>query len=456
MDFFSPVLSGILLLLAGVAAFLLGRRAGRSEGALTRIEERRELETRLAGAEQAAGMLRAQVAEAQEERRELRSQLAAAQARVAGLETAAEKDREALADERKQLEASRQALRQEFENLAQRIFESKHQAFDAQSREGLSSLLAPFKEQLESFRARIDQLHTDSVQGRTTLSAELGHLRELNQQITEEAANLTRALKGDKKVQGNWGEQKVELLLEQAGLRKGLEYDRERNFKDDEGRNARPDFVVNLPEGRHIIIDSKVSLVDYAAFVAAGTPEERQRHLAAHVAALRNHIRGLSDRKYPELLEMGSPDFTFLFVAIEPAYLAALEHSPALFQEAYDQRIALVTATTLLPVLRVVANLWSLQRQNQSARILAEQAGRVYDKLRVFLEKMDRLGSQLELAQRTFKDASDTLKDGRGSLVRTVDRFTELGVKVVKRLPASADAALPELADGPGTAEDGA
>ena len=436
--------AGMVLLLAAALGFWLGhrRRGHRAEldaaGAARRETEAvAQLHAQLAVARESLRLVQEAAGGRDAELARLRRDLAECQARAVALETAGAKDQEALQGERRQLEEHRRAFRQEFELLAQQIFERKHLAFDAQSREGLNALLAPFKEQLESFRTRIDQLHTDSVQGRATLSAELGHLRTLNQQITEEAASLTRALKGDKKLQGSWGEAKVELLLEQAGLRKGIEYGREQNFRDDEGRNARPDFIVNLPEGKHIIIDSKVSLVDYAACVAAEDPEERQRFLAAHVAALRNHIRTLSDRRYPELPGMDSPDFTFLFVAIEPAYLAAVEHSPALFQEAYDRRIVLVTATTLLPVLRVVANLWSLQRQNQSTQALAEQAGRVHDKLRIFLEKMDRLGRQLGQAQDTFKEAFDTLKDGRGSLVRTVDRFVELGVKVGKRLPAT-------------------
>lgn len=379
----------------------------------------------------------------------LQGELAEAQGRIIELETTAKKDQEALATERLQLEESRNIFRQEFENLASQIFEKKHLTFDAQSKEGLNNLLAPFKEQLDSFRLRVDQVHTENVQGHTSLKGELDRLRELNQQITQEASNLTRALKGDKKIQGNWGEQKIELLLEQAGLRKGIEYSREQNFKDDVGNNLRPDFVVNLPEGKHIIIDSKVSLVDYAAYVAAETTEERQQFLAAHMAALRNHIKSLSEKKYPELLDMGSPDFTFLFIAIEPAYIAAAEHSPSLFQEAYDKRIALVTGTTLFPVLRVVANLWNLQRQNQSTQVLAEQASRVYDKLRIFIGKMEKLGNQIESVQGTYKDSFDTLKDGRGSLVKTVDKFVDLGVKVSKRLPSSmTGSSVPELAYG--------
>lgn len=405
------------------------QRLGEAEGLQTNLESTRDT-----------------LAQREKEAARLQESLTEAKACIASLETAAQKDREALAVERKQLEESRQALRQEFEHLANQIFEGKQQTFEARSKEGLTSLLAPFKEQLEVFRQRVDQIHTENIQGHTSLQGELGRLRELNQQITQEASNLTRALKGDKKLQGTWGEQKVELLLEQSGLRKDFEFNRDRNFKDDEGNNLRPDFVVNLPEGKHLIIDSKVSLNDYAAYVAAESPEERQQFLAAHVLAIRNHIRSLSEKKYPELIGMASPDFTFLFVAVEPAYLAAVEHTPALVQEAYDQRIALVTATTLLPVLRVIANLWTIQRQNQSTKELAEQASKVYDKLRVFLEKMQRLGNQIDTVQKTYKDSFDTLKDGRGSLVKTVERFDTLGAKILKRLPSSiTGSVLPEL-----------
>ena len=376
----------------------------------------------------------------------IQTDLSDALAKVVGLETAAAKDHEALTNERKQLEDGRQVFRSEFENLANQIFDNKQQVFETRSKDGITTLLNPFREQLETFRLRVDQVHTENVQGHTSLKGELDRLRSLNQQITEEASNLTRALKGDKKVQGNWGEQKVELLLEQSGLRKDHEYSREQNFKDDEGNNLRPDFVVNLPENKHLIIDSKVSLNDYAAYIAAESPEERQRYLAAHVAAIRNHIRSLSEKRYPELVGMESPDFTFLFIAIEPAYVVAVEHAPALFQEAYDKRIVLVTATTLFPVLRVIANLWGIQRQNQFTKELADQASKVYDKLRIFVEKMQTLGGQIETVQKTYKNSFDTLKDGRGSLVKTVERFEQLGVKVAKRLPSAvAGDSLPEL-----------
>jgi DNA recombination protein RmuC len=374
-----------------------------------------------------------------------RDALAAARARFAELSSRREQELQHAQEKIDLLQHNKEAMKQEFQNLANQIFDGKQQSFGEQSRQNLDALLKPFKEQLESFRHRVDQVHSETVTGQGAMKSELAKLMELNARITTEAANLTRALKGDKKLQGSWGEQKVELLLEQAGLRKGIEYEREPNFKDDDAQNRRPDFVVQLPEGKHIIIDSKVSLVDFTAYIAAETDEERAAALAAHVNALRAHIDNLAGKKYPELTGMNSPDFVFLFVPVEPAYLLAAEHSPALFQHAYEKRIAVVTATTLLPVLRVVANLWTIQRQNANTRQLADQAARVYDKLRVFVEKMEKLGGQIATVQKSYTDTFDTLHDGRGSLTKTVDRFVELGVKVVKRLPPSVAA----------TAEDG-
>lgn len=390
------------------------------------LEQKQQLETAL-------GRCRSLEADLKSERESLSQE----RARYAKLSMEREKDLQAAEEKLQLLQQNKDHLKQEFENLANQIFEGKQQSFGEQSRQSLDALLKPFKEQLESFRHRVDQVHSESVSGHSSMKSELAKLMELNARITTEASNLTKALKGDKKLQGTWGEQKVELLLEQAGLRKGVEYEREPNYKDDDAQNRRPDFVVQLPEGKHIIIDSKVSLVDFTTYVSAETDEERTTALAAHVNALRNHIDGLAGKKYPELSGMNSPDFVFLFIPVEPAYLVAAEHSPALFQAAYEKRIAIVTATTLLPVLRVAANLWTIQRQNQNTRQLAEQATRVYDKLRVFVEKMEKLGNQISTVQRTYNDSFNTLREGNGSLTKTVDRFVELGVKVIKRLPAS-------------------
>ncbi len=380
---------------------------------------------------------RVKVLSLESELRNLRNTLSEAQADVAQLNTGRQKDQQAADEKLQLLQENKEQLKQEFQNLANHIFETKQQSFSEQSRQGLNALLKPFKDQLESFRQRVDQVHTDTVQGQSSMKSELGKLMELNAQITTEASNLTKALKGDKKLQGTWGEQKVEMLLEQAGLRKGFEYQREANFKNDDAENNRPDFVIQLPEGKHIIIDSKMSLVAYTDYVSAETDEGRATALVAHVLALKTHISSLAGKKYPELTGMNSPDFVFLFMPVEPAYLVAAEHSPSVFQSAYEQRIAIVTATTLLPVLRVVSNLWSIQRQNQSTFELAQQASKVYNKLRVFVEKMERLGNQLSTVQKTYTESMTTLSGEHGSLTKTVDKFVDLGVKVIKRLPAS-------------------
>ena len=294
----------------------------------------------------------------------------------------------------------------------------------------------PFKEQLDSFRKRVDEVHTHQSEGRAALHKELETLFKLNQRITDEAANLTKALTNDKKTQGNWGEIQVEMLLEQSGLLKGAEYEREANFKDDEENNKRPDFVIYLPEGKHIIIDSKVSLVAYSDYVSAESDEDRTVALKSHVKSIRNHISSLSEKGYPKLKGMQSPDFVFMFMPIEPAFLAAFHYDQTLFNSAFEKRIVVVTPSTLLATLRTVASLWSIERQNQSARILADQAGKVYDKLRVFVEKMDKLGAQITTARNTYDDAHNTLIGSR-SLTSTVEKFVELGVRVKKELPAS-------------------
>lgn len=408
------------------------------EQAQEQLKQQREQLGQASEQKQQLELARSRHAHLEQELESLRNSLSAAQTTIAELNTAREKDQHAAEEKLQLLQDNKEQLKQEFQNLANQIFDTKQQSFSEQSRQGLDALLKPFKEQLDSFRQRVDQVHSDTVQGQSSMKTELGKLMELNAQITAEASNLTKALKGDKKLQGTWGEQKVELLLEQAGLRKGFEYLREASFKNEDADNGRPDFIVNLPEGKHIIIDSKMSLVAYTDYVSAESEEQRAQALAAHVQALKNHIDGLASKKYPELTGMNSPDFVFLFMPVEPAYLVAAEHSPALFQAAYEKRIAIVTATTLLPVLRVVANLWSIQRQNQSTLQLAQQATRVYDKLRIFVEKMDRLGNQLNTVQKTYADSLNTLSGPHGSLTKTVDKFVDLGVKVVKRLPASA------------------
>ncbi len=355
---------------------------------------------------------------------------------LAALKTSLDEKKQHFEQQKQHLDEQKAIMKQEFQVLANEILDSKGKAFKEQNKVSMDALLNPFKEQLEGFRKRVDEVHTHQTESNANLKTELTKLHELNQRITDEASNLTKALKGDKKKQGNWGELQVEMILDQSGLRKGIEYEREANRKDEDNKNWRPDFIVNLPEGKHVIIDSKVSLIDYNDFVATELDSQRETCLLRHVQAVRKHINDLHLRDYSQLQGVNSPDFVFMFMPIEPAFIAAFEKDPGLFNNAFEKHIVVVTPSTLLATLRTIANIWSIERQNQNAKNLAEQGAKVYDKLRVFVEKMDKLGNQLVTARNTYDDAYNTLTGSR-SLTSTVQKFADLGVRVKKELPAT-------------------
>ena len=336
-----------------------------------------------------------------------------------------------------QFEEQKTALTKEFELLAHKIFEEKGKRFEDQSKTQMNAVLKPFREQIDQFQQRVNEVHTQSVQGNSKLEAQIKNVLEVGLKMSGEANSLAQALKGDKKAQGNWSEVQAELLLEMSGLAEGREYEREASFKTEDGRDQRPDFIVNLPNDKHIIIDSKISLNAYVQAVATDDEDERQVHLNAHVEAIRTHVRSLSDKNYAKLKGLNSLEYIFMFIGSEPAYLAAANQDPALFQDAYRKGIAIVTPNTLLSSLRIVSHLWSIDKQNANTRQLAEQASKVHDKLRVFAEKMQKLGAQLSTAQKTYDESWNTLKDGRGSLAKQVDKFVDMGVSVKERLPSS-------------------
>lgn len=320
---------------------------------------------------------------------------------------------------------------QAFENLSHKIFNEKQQ----QNKQGLETILNPFKDQLEGLRKKVEDVYLHDVKDRAALKAQISELYRLNQDITAEASALTKALRGDKKTQGNWGELVLETVLERSGLRLGEEYVREENHKADNGQNYRPDVIINLPEGKHIIVDAKVSLNAYNDFTNEDDDALRGQHLKRHIDAIRNHIKSLSEKAYQQLPKLHSPDFVFMFMPIEPAFSVAFQNDEKLFMDAFEQRIVVVTPTTLLASLRTVESLWAIERRGQSADELAEQASKVYDRLRIVLEKMDKLGAQLGTAQKTFDDTYSSLAQGRGNLVTTSKKFVELGVRIKKEIP---------------------
>ncbi|WP_410329787.1 DNA recombination protein RmuC [Marinobacter sp.] len=398
--------------------------------------------TRVAGLESEVGGKRQWIEQLEGERKNLQNriedlsgELHRVRVRLREQEVALDRERRSAEEKLELLERNRDALKQEFENLANRIFDQKNERFTQQTRTSLDSLLNPFRDQLQDFRKRVEDVYTTETRDRQALRSEIKSLQELNRQITEEAANLTRALKGDKKIQGNWGELILERVLEKSGLRKGVEYETQGSYRDGDHQLLRPDVVVHLPDNRNLIVDSKVSLLAYQQWVNEEDESMRVDALKQHVEAVRTHIRALSEKDYSQLHGLHSPDFVLLFMPIEPAFVAAFQQDENLFAEAFERKIIVVTPTTLLATLRTIENIWRYERQSQNARRIADRASAVYDKLRVFVEAMERLGSQLQTAQGTYDSAMNTLTRGRGNLISQANRFVELGVRVKKELP---------------------
>lgn len=335
------------------------------------------------------------------------------------------------------LENAENRLQQQFESLANRLFEQKSRSVDAQNKLSLDGLLSPLKEQLEGFRKQINDSFSHEARERHTLVHEINSLKQLNEQMAREAVNLTQALKGDNKAQGNWGEVVLARVLSESGLREGHEYHTQVNLEDSSGKRYQPDVVVHLPQDKDVVVDAKMSLVAYERYFHAQSQEERDKALSDHLVSLRSHIRGLSRKDYHQLDGVRSLDYVLMFIPVEPAFQAAVEADPALIRDAMDSNIMLVSPTTLLVALRTINNLWRNERQNQNAKQIAERASKLYDKLRLFVADMDNIGTALEKASHSYQGAMNKLASGRGNIIRQAESFKELGVEVKRDLPAS-------------------
>jgi DNA recombination protein RmuC len=397
--------------------------------------------TELALAEQARDHLRQGLQRSESTIERQQQRLEQLQQALQRSETALQSLRQSLESERSrhrerlaELENHREQLKKEFESLAQQILKSAQQEFSTQSRDGLDQFLKPFREQIRDFRLKVEHIHSEELRQRSELQTELKQLQALNQRMTQEAHQLTTALKGQKKMQGNWGELVLENVLDRSGLRDGKDYRREVSFKTEDGRR-RPDVIVYLPDDKHLVIDAKVSLNAYTRYVNAEDDLEREAALREHARAISSRIRELSERDYFELPGLRSPEMVFMFIPIESAFVEAIKADESLYQQAVQQRVLVTTPTTLLTSLNIVRQLWRFEDQNKHAARLAEQAGKVYNQLRLFLESMQDLGHQLDKSKRTYNKAMGQFLSGRGNLVNRVEAFQKLGVAVKKELP---------------------
>jgi len=328
------------------------------------------------------------------------------------------------------LENSKQELKLEFENLANKIFEENQK----KSNVNLNQLLSGFKGQLEGFNKRVNDIYNDETKQRSSLLTEIKNLKELNNQIAQDAINLTKALKGDNKTQGDWGEMILSSILEQTGLREGKEYDVQGSFTDESGKRLRPDVIVHLPSNKDIIIDSKVSLKAYMNYMASEDTTSKQLAAKELVKSLKAHIKGLSEKRYENIEGVQTLDFVLLFVPIEGAFLLATSEDENLFKTAFESNIMLVSASTLYVTLRTIENVWRNEHQNENAQLIAKKAADLYDKFSGFVKDMDLIGTHISRTQKSYDEAMNKLAHGKGNLLRRSEEFIDLGVKPKKRL----------------------
>jgi DNA recombination protein RmuC len=327
-------------------------------------------------------------------------------------------------------------LRVQFENLANKILEDKSQKFTNQNKTNIAELLNPLKERIQSFEKKVEESSLKSGQWNATLKQQIESLSKLNEKINQEAENLTRALKGDTKAQGNWGEFILESILEKSGLVKDREYFAQESKTDDAGRRYQPDVIVKLPDDKQLIIDSKVSLVSYERYVSAEDDIERAKELKMHIQSVRKHVKQLSEKEYQNLEGIDSLDFVLLFIPIEPAFSLAVQYDPGLFADAYERNIVVVSPTTLIATLRTIANIWKNEHQNQHALEIAKQSGNLYDKFVGFTNDLIKVGKAMDTAKGSYEDAMNKLSTGSGNLIGRVEKIKKLGAKASKSVDA--------------------
>ena len=434
----------IALIIGFILGFIPAILLARSRSEAARQTGRQELATDLA-------ILEERLASRDSRLQQLETDIAEKEAKLDELTrllTGLERDKSRLAaelqeqaksaDEKLQvLNDAKEELQSQFENLANRIFESKTKSFAEQSRVNLDTILTPFKEKISEFEKQVNQAYASEGRERHSLIKEVQRLQELNQKLGEDAENLTKALKGDTKTQGTWGEIILERILEESGLRKGIEYDSQGGFRDADGKLLKPDVIVHLPEEKDIIIDSKVSLVAYEKYVRAENDEQRDRAVREHLVSINAHLKGLESKKYDELPGVKSLDFVLMFIPVESAFMLAIEKDNEIFRKAFDQSIMIVSPSTLLVTLRTIQNIWRYEHQNKNALEIADRAGALYDKFVGFVNDLERVGDQIENTRKAYDGAHNKLVSGKGNLIGRAQSLIDLGVKSRKQLPAT-------------------
>ncbi len=451
-----PLLAGGLLVGGGIGLFAAHRRASRAadaafeaglqQSAGSVAEERRLMDERMvamddrlqeahkrhAADDARLHTLTTQIDVQQRELEARREALAEARSEVAANRARLEEAQKGFAEKEALFKDSSAQLKKDFELLANQVFEHQGQRHQA----SLQNVLTPFKDQIIDFKKKVEEVYHTDTKERATLLNEIKNLQSASERINAEAENLTKALKGDKKIQGNWGEMVLERVLEESGLRRDHEYFLQSGQRTAEGDLKRPDVLIRLPDNKDVVVDSKVTLNAYEEALAAEDDVRREQLLRQHLTNMRNHVKRLSEQDYDRLPDVRSLDFVLLFIPIESAFTLAMELDHKLFTDAFDKRIVIVSPTTLMMTLRIINNVWRYEKQNRNAQEIAQRAGALYDKLRVLVEEMETLGKQLNTAGKTYESVYAKLATGKMNLVRQVEKFRELGAQVKKPMPS--------------------
>jgi DNA recombination protein RmuC len=383
--------------------------------------------------------LEAQKTELQANYKILEDELSGLRVQNAVLHTRYEEEIKASSEKFKVLQEAKEELSREFKVLSNQIFEEKSKQFSSSNKEQLEFLLKPFREQIHNFSKESREQFTTELKDRHLLKDELLRLKEMNARLSEDAVNLTKALKGENKTQGNWGEIVLEKVLEQSGLRKGVEYETQATLKSEENKSYRPDVIIHMPQDRDVIIDSKVSLLAYERFINADDELSKTEALKEHVSSISSHIKGLSDKKYEKLEGVNTLDFVLLFMPIEGAFLLALEQDGEFFKRAYESNILVVSPSTLLVTLRTVEHIWRTQRQEEHAKKIADEAEAMLNKLVLFVDEMNKIGTLLESTRSSYDKAMGRLKSGNGNVIRRAENMQKLGIKLKKQIAVKSE-----------------
>ncbi|NYJ27176.1 DNA recombination protein RmuC [Allomuricauda sp. ARW1Y1] len=414
------VIVGILALAIGLVAgmYVQKLKTKSTESVwMDREIKSKELETSLKG----------ELKELQQKKSELEIALAREESKSKNLE-------DKLLEQKQELEKLQEKFTKEFENLANKILDEKSEKFTKSNKENIENILTPLNKKIKEFEEKVEKSQKENISINSSLKQQLESLQQQNLKITQEAENLTKALKGDSKMQGNWGELVLERVLEKSGLEKDREYSVQQSFQREDGTRVMPDVIIHLPDGKKMVVDSKVSLTDYERYTNA-EEEDRPKFLKDHINSLRRHVEQLSSKKYEDLYEMESPDFVLMFVPIEPAFAIAINEDNSLYNKAFEQNIVIVTPSTLLATLRTIDSMWSNEKQQRNAIEIARQAGALYDKFEGFVSDLTKVGKKMDEAKSEYRGAMNKLVEGRGNIVTTIEKLKKMGAKAKKSLP---------------------